>query len=160
MVRPEDDRPSPWSSCRVGLAGESPASVSAGAPSSRLREGGEILWPERSVESRPRAIWFSGRKQSRGPNANKPYSVNPAASREKNPKGEVAEPLMSRRRQQTAPGSAGGAQDASGVGGRARDDSSTRNRRDPTWPPTSGEDGSYKPKVKVSRARRESEGFV
>ena len=35
-----------------------------------------------------------------------------------------------------------------------------RNRRDPSWRPTSGEGGSYKPMVKWNRAGRESEGFI
>jgi hypothetical protein len=35
-----------------------------------------------------------------------------------------------------------------------------RNRRDPSWRPTSGEGDPYKPKVKWGRAGRESEGFV
>jgi hypothetical protein len=34
------------------------------------------------------------------------------------------------------------------------------NRRDPTWQPTSGEGGGYKPTAKCHRAGRESEGFV
>jgi RNA-directed DNA polymerase len=92
-------------------------------------------------------------------------------------KGEVAEPLMSRRRQQTAPEGAawdrvaacgkrsvadetGGAQDASGVCGRARDDSPARNRRDPPRRPTSGEGGTDKPTAKRFRAGRESEGLI
>lgn len=35
-----------------------------------------------------------------------------------------------------------------------------RNRRDPSWRPTSGEGGCYKPMAKCNRARRESEGFI
>ena len=35
-----------------------------------------------------------------------------------------------------------------------------RNRRDPSWRPTSGEGGSYKPTAKWNRAGRESEGFI
>ena len=34
------------------------------------------------------------------------------------------------------------------------------NRRDPSWRPTSGAGGSYKPTVKWNRAGRESEGFI
>src|SRR5580765_2218420 len=75
-------------------------------------------------------------------------------------KGEVAEPLMSRRRQQTASAQTGRMQDASGVGRRARWQSLMRNRRDPSWRPTSGEGGPYKPTVKGDRAGRESEGFI
>jgi len=159
VVRPEGDRPL-RSPCCVGLAGESPASVSAGAPSSRLQASGEISPFKRSVESRPRSVRTSERKQNHGPNANQSYSVNPAASRDKQPKGGVAEPFMSRRRQQTSPSLTGWVEDASGVEGRARGESSTRNRRGPTWRPTLGEGGFYKPKVKGSRAGRESEGFV
>ena len=35
-----------------------------------------------------------------------------------------------------------------------------RNRRDPSWRPTSGEGDPYKPTVKWDRAGRESEGFI
>ena len=51
-------------------------------------------------------------------------------------------------------------QDARGVRRRARQDSLIRNRRDPSWRPTSGEGDSYKPKAKGNRAGRESEGYV
>ena len=84
---------------------------------------------------------------------------------------------MSQRRQQTVPERAtwivvaacgeavvvdttGGVQDTPGVRGRARGDSSMRNRRDPTRRPTSGEGGAYKPTAKWRCAGRESEGFI
>jgi hypothetical protein len=51
-------------------------------------------------------------------------------------------------------------QDAHGVRRRARQHSLIRNRRDPSWRPTSGEGGSYKPMAKGNRAGRESEGFI
>ncbi len=51
-------------------------------------------------------------------------------------------------------------QDAHGVWRRARQHSLIRNRRDPSWRPTSGEGGSYKPMAKGNRAGRESEGFI
>ena len=35
-----------------------------------------------------------------------------------------------------------------------------RNRRDPSWRPTSGEGDSYKLMAKGNRAGRESEGFI
>ena len=35
-----------------------------------------------------------------------------------------------------------------------------RNRRDPSWRPTSGEGGCYKPMAKCNRAGRESEGSI
>jgi hypothetical protein len=72
----------------------------------------------------------------------------------------MAEPIMSRRRQQTAPWIAGTVQDVPGVWRRARGDSPARNRRDPAWQPTFGKDPSYKPKVKWTGAGRESEGLI
>src|SRR5262249_27475151 len=72
-----------------------------------------------------------------------------------------AEPLMSRRRQQTASARiSGGVQDARGVWRRAWGQSLVRNRRDPSWRPTSGVGGPYKPKAKGGRVGRESEGFI
>ena len=51
-------------------------------------------------------------------------------------------------------------QDARGVRRKARQHSLMRNRRDPSWRPTSGEGGCYKPMAKCNRAGRESEGFI
>ena len=51
-------------------------------------------------------------------------------------------------------------QDIYGVWRRARQHSLIRNRRDPSWRPTSGEGGPYKPMAKGDRAGRESEGFI
>jgi hypothetical protein len=51
-------------------------------------------------------------------------------------------------------------QDAYGVWRRARQHSLIRNRRDPSWRPTSGGGDSYKPMAKGNRAGRESEGFI
>jgi hypothetical protein len=75
-------------------------------------------------------------------------------------KGGVAEPIMSRRRQQTASARAGGMQDTPGVLRRARVDSTARNRRDPTRRLTSSEGLPYKPSVKGAGAGRESDGHV
>ena len=77
----------------------------------------------------------------------------------------MAEPVTTRRRQQTVPEEAGPcecmrAQDTSGVLREARSDSSTRNRRDPTRSPLSGQGAVDKPEAKRPRAGRESEGFV
>jgi hypothetical protein len=47
-----------------------------------------------------------------------------------------------------------------GVWGVARTHGSLRNRRGPSCPPASGKDRSYKPVVKSSGGKRESEGFV
>jgi len=51
-------------------------------------------------------------------------------------------------------------QDTHGVWRRARQHSLMRNRRDPSWRPTSGEGDSYKPTAKWNRAGRESEGLI
>jgi hypothetical protein len=147
MVRPE--------SCVV-LAGESPAAVSAGAPRSRVRVHGEICGPERTVESPYGIERFQGGEQRRGPSIKR--TLQP---RERDPrKGGVAEPIISRRRQQTASVRAGAMQDAPGVGRRARVDSTARNRRDPNRRLTSSEGRPYKPSVKGAGVGRESEGLV
>src|SRR6478672_4927051 len=49
---------------------------------------------------------------------------------------------------------------SSGVGGAAREHSSTRNKRGPSGPPTSGKDPGYKPVVKSQGGQRESDGVV
>ncbi len=142
--------------CCVGLAGGSPAAVSAGAPRSRPRCWGAISGAERGVESPQGAGWLLGGEQSHGPNVSEPLQPREIEAR----KGGMAEPIMSRRRQQTAPARAGGVQDVPGVWRRARGDSPARNRRDPTRPPTSGKDPSYKPSVKWAGVGRESAGPI
>jgi hypothetical protein len=162
MSRPEGralilspQRRSAQPSC-VGLAGASPAAVSAGAPRSRSRVRGEIPSPERDVECPQEAVWLQGGEQSFGPSMKRTLQPREIDTR----KGGMAEPLIPRRRQQTAPARAGGVQDIPGVWRRARGDSLTRNRRDPTRPPTSGKDPTYKPSVKWKGAGRESEGLI
>ncbi len=72
-----------------------------------------------------------------------------------------AEPLISRRRPcltlVTTPAALSG---LPGVWGAARTQGLIRNRRDPSWQPTSGKDRSYKPMVKSNGVKRESEGVV
>ena len=162
MVRPEDKalisathRIGVLSSC-VGLAGVSPAAVSADAPRSRSRIQGEIPLSKRDVKSPSVAVWLPGGERSRGPSMKRTLQPRDIDTR----KGGMAEPIMSRRRQQTAPCKVGAVQDVPGVWRRARGDSPARNRRDPTRQPTFGEDQSYKPKVKWTGAGRESEGLI
>ena len=140
----------------VVLAGGSPAAVSAGAPRSRARIRGEICGSERAVESLRGIERLLGREQRCGPSIKRTLQPRERDAR----KGGVAEPIMSRRRQQTASVRAGGMQDAPGVGRRARIDSTARNRRDPTWRLTSSEGLPYKPSVKGVGVGRESEGLV
>ena len=65
----------------LGLAGGSPAAVSAGAPRSRLRAWAEMPSPERSVESPQGAVRPLGGEQGCGPQCE---SVNLAKPRERN----------------------------------------------------------------------------
>ena len=156
MVRP--DRFSPRergdSGC-IELAGESPVAVSAGSPRSRPRTRGEIAASEWGVKSPQRAIGSVRGRQVRRPSIKRTVQPREIGTR----KGGLAEPLMSRRRQQTV-SAAGWIQDARGVERRACGQSSVWNRRDPSRRPTSGEGGPYKPSVKGDRAGRESEGSV
>ena len=148
MSRPDE-------SCVV-LAGGSPAAVSAGAPRSRVRACGEIHSSERTVESPQEIARFLGGEQRRGPSVERTLQPREISPR----KGGVAEPIMPRRRQQTASARTGRMQDAPGVLRRARVDSATRNRRDPTRWLTSSEGRPYKPSVKGAGAGRESEGLI
>ena len=147
MVRPE--------SCVV-LAGGSPAAVSAGALRSRVRAHGEIRGSERTVKSPQGIERFPGGEQRRGPSIKRTLQPREIGAR----KVGVAEPIMSRRRQQTASVNAGRMQDPLGVLRRARVDSTARNRRDPTWRLTSSKGRPYKPSVKGAGVGRESEGLV
>ena len=134
MVRPEGRALIPvphridlMPSC-VGLAGGSPAAVSVGAPRSRSRVGGEISSSERDVKCPPGSVRLPGGERNRGPSMKRTLQPREIRAR----KGGMAEPIMTRRRQQTVPGRAGAVQDIPGVWRRARGDSPARNRRDPT----------------------------
>ena len=82
------------------LAGESPVAVSAGAPRSRPRaHGGEIPPPEWGVKSLQGVVWLPGREQVHGPSMKRTLQPRDRRTR----KGELAEPIISRRRQQTEP---------------------------------------------------------
>jgi hypothetical protein len=146
MVRPE--------SC-IELAGASPVAVSTGAPRSRPRTREETRAFKWGIGSLPRVIGRLGGRQVRRPSIKRTLQPREIDNR----KVGQAEPLMSRRRQQTA-SQTGRSQDARGVEGRACGHRSMRNRRDPSRRPTSGEGGPYKPTVKRDRAGRESEGPV
>ncbi len=155
-VRPDRSRPAQRvGSCCHGLAGESPAAVSAGAPRSRLRAPGEILSSEWSVKSLQGVVRHLRREQTDGPSMKRTLQPREISSRKRG----LAEPLVSRRRQQTASGT-GSTQDALGVWRTARRDSQWRNRRDPHRWPTSGRSDRYKPMVKCDQTGRESEGFI
>jgi hypothetical protein len=162
--------------CCARLAGESPAAASAGALRSRPRAGGEIPSSERGVKSprgvvRPHAEGSKATGPMRKRESLQPRDIN-------NRKGGAAEPIMSRRRQQTAPRrtawipvtacgdrvevveAGDGRRTLPGYEGRARGDSPARNRRGPPRRPTSGEGGAHKPTAKGCRAGRESEELI
>jgi hypothetical protein len=145
-------------SCCIELTGESPVAVSAGAPRSRPRASRETSPSEWGVKSPRRVVRCAGGEQVRRPSVMRTLQPREINIR----KAGLAEPLMSRRRQQTAPVLLTGAvQDARGVWRRACGQSSMRNRRDPSRSPSmSGEGGPDKPKVKQDRAGRESEGSI
>jgi hypothetical protein len=155
MERPDGTRSRGRGPSCDGLAGGSPAAVIAGEPRSRLWARGEILLSECSVKSPPVAARLPRGEQVRGPSIKRALQPREIRTRKRG----SAEPLMSRRRQQTAP-ETGSAQDALGVWRTARGDSSSRNRRDPPRRPASGRSDPHKPTVKGDQAERESEGFV
>src|SRR5437773_11403774 len=80
----------------VEPAGENPATVGASAPCSRPRTGEETPTSERGIESLQAAR--PGRERVRGPNDRESQQPRERYNR----KGAEAEPIMSRRRQQTA----------------------------------------------------------
>jgi hypothetical protein len=140
----------------VELAGASPALVIAGEPGSRLQPPGEIPSAERSVESPSAAVRPSGGKQSCGPSFKR--TLQP---RERSPrKGGARRAGHVAAKATDCVCSSGETQDAPGVRRRARNDSSTRNRRGPTRLLTSSEGDAYKRNAKWRRAGRESEGRV
>jgi retron-type reverse transcriptase len=128
-------------------AGVSPASVSAGAPSSR---------PQVSVE---RPVAQAGcqeplrREPARGPQ----HDVKPAASTESQPESRASH--IAAKAMSAVPQSGGvRAAGLGGVGGAARVHGDERNTRGPSAQPLSRQRGSYKPTAKASAAQRESEG--
>jgi hypothetical protein len=148
MVRRDEGDRRPSASRCSSPTGASPASVSAGAPSSR---------PQASVE---RPVAQAGcreplrREPARGPQ----HQVKPAASSDLQPEsraGHVAVKAMSAVSQ-----SGDHAAGLGGVWGAARVQGDERNTRGPSAPPWSGQSASYKPMAKSSRAQRESEGVV
>jgi len=146
MVRPES---------YIDLAGASPVAVSADAPRSRPRATEEIPSSEWGVKSPLRVVGFSGGEQVRRPSIKRILQPREIGTR----KVGLAEPLMSRRRQQT-PCAIGAREDARGVERRACGHRWMWNRRDPSRRPTLGAGDPYKPTAKGERVGRESEGFI
>ena len=126
-----------------------------GAPCSRLRLEGESPKAERSVVSPRWALGSAGGEQSCGPNDREPLQPREIGAERRRGRADHFPAKATDWARRT-----GGAQDPSGVRKAARSDSLERNRRGPTWPPTSGKDPGYKPSAKCQGARRESEGLI
>jgi len=156
MVRPDRSGCSSRYRCFVKPAGASPATVSAGAPCSRPRSWGEIPPTERGVKSLRGLRWeIAGREQIRGPSIKRTLQPRDISAERRGGRADhftakatdivrVPEWMV----------------DTPGVWRRARGEGLAGNRRGPTWWPTSGEGGAYKPKAKWRRTGRESEGLI
>ena len=158
MVRREEDEPQPkgegTASCCASLAGESPVRVSARAPGSRLREGGEIPLAQAERQKPPRREALRG-EQQRGPQ----HEVKPAAStdlqRESRAAHVTAKAMLNTGRSGRWP-----VVSLPGVWGAARVEGEERNTGGPSVRPESGRGEPYKLKAKAVTGQRESEGIV
>ena len=159
MVRPEERgtnraqaRGVRGSGC-TSPAGESPASVGAGAPSSRSQVLGRDPRARAGRRKPVRRRRSRSGEQARGPQ----HEVKPAASSDLQSGSRAAHvtakatPVAQEPERAKGPG---------GVGGVARVQGVVRNRRGPSRSPSSRQSGSYKSKTKSSAAERESEGIV
>ena len=146
MVRPES---------YIKLAGASPVAVGTDAPRSRPRAREEIPPPEWGVKSPPGVVQLLGGGQVHRPSQERILQPREIRTR----KDGQAEPLMSRRRQQTLR-VIGTAEDARGVWRRACGQRLMWNRRDPSRRPTLGAGDPHKPMAKGDRVGRESEGSI
>jgi RNA-directed DNA polymerase len=156
MVRREAGEPqvSGAESARCAFpAGASPASVSAGAPSSRPQaSGGDPVVRAGRQKPARRHRPRSG-EQAHGPQ----HEVKPAASTKKQSGSRAAHVTAKATLPAGEPEPDGG---PGGVGGAARVQGSARNTRGPSAQPPSRQARPYKPKAKSGRAQRESEGIV
>jgi RNA-directed DNA polymerase len=149
MSRRDDGDARALPSRRSSPAGASPASVSAGAPSSRPQTREETRAGQAGCQEPLR------REPVRGPQ----HEVKLAASSDLQPEsraGHVAAKATS-----TVPQSGGTrAVGLGGVRSAARGHGGERNTRGPSAQPGSGRRHSYKPPAKASAGQRESEGTI
>ena len=135
MVRRDDDRsprlmrPRNLPSRCDEPVGASPASVSAGAPSSRPAAEGETPTAEAGRRKRARQQELLSAKQARGPQ----HEVKPAASTDEQSDGRAAH--VTAKATGDAQRSEMGAPSVGGVRGAARVQGRERNTRDPSAPP-------------------------
>lgn len=153
MVRPEDERQlllplGELVSLRCDEpAGESPVPVGAGAPGSRPQAGGETLQAQAGCQEPLR------REQPRGPQRD----VNAAAPSDLQRESRAGHFAVKAMPTEPVPERL---VDLPGVRAVARVEGSSRNRRDPSAPPVSGQSGPYKPSAKSATVQRKSEGIV
>src|SRR5712691_1760935 len=149
MVRRDDESARALSSRRSSPAGVSPASVSAGAPSSRPQARDESRVAQAGCQEPLR------REPARGPQ----QQVKPAASSDLQPESRadhVAAKAIPTALQSGDVHAVG----LGGVKGAARVHGAERNTRGPSARPLSRQRSSHKPTVKASAAQRASEGTV
>jgi hypothetical protein len=139
--------------CCASPTGESPVPVGVGAPGSRLQAAEGDLGARAGCQKPVRRRKPRSGEQARGPQ----HEVKPAASTDLQPAGRAAHVTAKATSLQRDPKRCG---DCGGVGGAARVQGLERNVRGPSARPGSGRARSYKPKAKLSRAQRESEGIV
>src|SRR5674476_525616 len=159
MVRRDDDislagdpggnRPS----CCDDLAGESPVSESAGAPSSRPATEEEIPTVEAGFRKRASQHKLISEQRARGPQ----HEVKPAASTEKQSESRADHFAAKATSTSQAPERD---DDLGGVRGAARVQGSSRNTRDPSAPPSSWLGDANRPSAKGIIAQRKSDGVI
>jgi hypothetical protein len=149
VVRRDDAHARAGASRRSTPAGASPASVSAGAPSSRPQATKEISVARAGCQEPLR------RQPVRGPQ----HNVKLAASIDLQPERRAAHVTAKTMSRASQPGDVH-ARELGGVWSAARGHGAERNTRGPSAQPLSGQRGSYKPSAKASAAQRESEGTV
>ncbi len=159
MVRRDaEERPMPEGggqtlACCATATGESPVPVCVRAPGSRPQVVEGDLCGRAGRQKLARRRKPRSGEQARGAQ----HAVKPAASTDLQPAGRAAHFTAKATPLAQGPRRAGG---CGGVGGAARVQGAERNTRGPSAWLGSGQTSSYKPKVKSSRAQRESEGIV
>jgi len=159
MVRRDDGRnPRGWLLRKLTSRcddpeGESPASGSAGAPSSRPAAEGNIPTAEAGRRKRARQQKLLSAKQARGPQ----LYVKPAAPTDEQSESRAGHFAAKATSTSRAPERDG---DLGGVWGAARVQGSSRNTRDPSALPSSRLGGSNRPEAKGAIAQRKSDGVI
>jgi hypothetical protein len=160
MVRPDENIPPHPSgevpSGCVDPAGVSPARGDIGVPVSRPQSLGEIRATTAGRHKLGKQLWLFTEEQARG----RQHEVKPAASSDLQRESRAAHVTAKATSTRARSGHQPGGVDLPGVLGVARVHGPTRNRRDPSALPESGQGASHKAKSKASAAQRKSEGVV